>query len=60
MINLGSQDQVKPGYTFDVYRGATYKGRIYVETVNIHQAAATVQMTGNAPIAAGDAVVTRL
>jgi predicted RNase H-like nuclease (RuvC/YqgF family) len=60
VINMGSQDQVKPGFTFDVYNGATYKGRIYVETVNTHQAAATVQMVGNAPIAAGDAVVTRL
>ena len=60
VINLGTQDQVKPGFTFDVYNGATYKGRIYVETVNTHQAAATVQMAGNARIAAGDAVVTRL
>jgi len=60
VINLGTQDQVKPGFTFDVYNGATYKGRIYIETVNTHQAAATVQMVGNARIAAGDAVVTRL
>ena len=60
VINLGTQDQVKPGFTFDVYNGATYKGRIYIETVNTHQAAATVQMAGNARIAAGDAVVTRL
>ena len=60
VINLGSQDRVKPGYTFDVYNGAVYKGRIYVETVNTHQAAATIQMNGNAQISAGDAVVTRL
>ena len=60
VINLGTQDQVKPGFTFDVYNGATYKGRIYIETVNTHQAAATVQMVGNARIAAGDTVVTRL
>lgn len=60
VINLGKNDGVKPGHTFDVYAGGDYKGKIYVETVNASQSAATIQMAGAGEIAAGDAVVTRL
>ncbi|MAW61254.1 MAG: hypothetical protein CMJ94_10515 [Planctomycetes bacterium] len=60
VINLGKNDGVKPGHTFDVYAGGVYKGKIYVETVNASQSAATIQMAGQGEIAAGDAVVTRL
>ena len=60
VINLGKNDGVKPGHTFDVYAGGVYKGKIYVETVNASQSAATIQMAGAGEIAAGDAVVTRL
>lgn len=60
VINLGKNDGVKPGHTFDVYAGGEYKGKIYVETVNASQSAATIQMAGVGEIAVNDAVVTRL
>jgi predicted nucleic acid-binding Zn-ribbon protein len=60
VINLGKNDGVKPGHTFDVYAGGEYKGKIYVETVNASQSAATIQMAGIGEIAVNDAVVTRL
>ncbi|MBC8404446.1 MAG: hypothetical protein H8E15_04415 [Planctomycetes bacterium] len=60
VVNLGKNDGVKPGHTFDVYNGKVYKGKIHVETVNTHQCAATISMAGKGDITAGDAVVTRL
>ena len=59
VINLGKNDSVQPSFTYDVFDGSTYKGRISVLTVNESKSAATVAMF-NAPIAAGDRVVTRL
>ena len=59
VINLGKNDKVQPGFTYDVFNGSVYKGRIFVHTVNESKSAATVDMF-NAPIAAGDRVVTRL
>jgi len=59
VIDLGKNDSVQPGYTYDVFNGSVYKGRISVLTVNESKSAATVAMY-NAPIAAGDRVVTRL
>lgn len=60
ILNLGKQDGVQPGFTFDVYRGGDYKGRIRVETVNDTKSAATLILEGTAPIEAGDHVTTRL
>lgn len=60
VINLGKRDSVQPGYTYDVYNGSVYKGRIYVHTVNESKSAATVDLAGNAAVAEGDRVVTRL
>lgn len=60
VINLGKHDSVQPGFTYDVYNGSTYKGQIYVQTVNQSKSAATLEMAGNAMIAAGDRVTTRL
>jgi predicted RNase H-like nuclease (RuvC/YqgF family) len=59
VIDLGRNASVQPGYTYDVFNGSVYKGRISVLTVNESKSAATVAMY-NAPIAAGDRVVTRL
>jgi hypothetical protein len=33
MLNVGKDKQVKPGYTFQIYRGSTYKGQVRVEDV---------------------------
>jgi predicted nucleic acid-binding Zn-ribbon protein len=60
VINLGRKDGVQRGYSYDVYNGATYKGRIQVQTVNDSKSAATVSLAGSAQIAAGDRIVTRL
>jgi DNA gyrase/topoisomerase IV subunit A len=60
VINLGKHDSVQPGFTYDVYNGSTYKGQIYVQTVNESKSAATLEMAGNGMIAAGDRVTTRL
>jgi hypothetical protein len=59
VINLGKKDKVQPGFTYDVFNGSVYKGRIFVHTVNESKSAATVDMS-NAPISEGDRVVTRL
>ena len=60
VINLGKRDSVQPGYTYDVYNGSTYKGKIYVHNVNESKSAATLELGGNAAVAQGDRVVTRL
>lgn len=60
VINLGSNDKVQRGYSYDVYNGSTYKGRIQVQTVNESKSAATVSLAGVAQIASGDRIVTRL
>lgn len=60
VIDLGKKDSVQVGYTYDVYNGSTYKGKIRVETVNQSKSGASVMLAGSAPIAAGDRVSTRL
>ncbi|TAH35259.1 MAG: hypothetical protein EYC70_13580 [Planctomycetota bacterium] len=60
VINIGKKHNVRPGYTFDVYGGSSYKGRIRVDVVNENNSAGTVTMPGNARIAAGDRVRTQL
>lgn len=60
VINLGKKDNVQPGFTYDVYNGATYKGRIFVHSVNETKSAATVDLAGNAMVTTGDRVTTRL
>lgn len=60
VVNLGKDNDVQPGYTYDVFNGSTYKGRIYVHSVNQTKSAATVVLDGNGAITAGDRVTTRL
>lgn len=62
-IGVGRNDDVQPGYTFDVYNAAgVYKGRIRVEVVNATNASCTIdlQATGGARVERGDRVVTRV
>ena len=33
MLNVGENDQVKPGYEFTIYRGKTFVGRVKVDRV---------------------------
>lgn len=60
VLNIGKNQRVRPGYTFDVYGGSYYKGRVRVDTVNENNSAGTVILEGNARIAAGDRVKTQL
>lgn len=60
VIDLGKKDSVQVGFTYDVFSGSTYKGKIRVETVNQSKSGASVMLAGSAPIAAGDRVSTRL
>lgn len=60
VIDLGKKDSVQVGFTYDVFNGAVYKGKIRVETVNQSKSGASVMLAGSAPIAAGDRVATRL
>jgi myosin heavy subunit len=60
VIDLGKKDSVQVGFTYDVFSGSTYKGKIRVETVNQSKSGASVMLAGSAPIAAGDRVATRL
>jgi hypothetical protein len=60
VIDLGSKDELRMGFTFDVFNGSTYKGKIRVETINQSKAGASVMLKGSAPITAGDRIATRL
>jgi len=60
VIDLGTANKVQIGYTYDVFNGSTYKGKIRIVTVNQSKSAASVMLAGTAPIAAGDRVATRL
>jgi predicted RNase H-like nuclease (RuvC/YqgF family) len=58
-ISAGSNQGVKKGYTFDIYSGGTYKGRVQVETVHPDMCSALVTLQ-RAEIRAGDSAATQL
>lgn len=60
-INKGSADKVERGYTFDIYNGADYKGRVRVENVRENTCTAIVTQPVNGKrIGQGDKAATRL
>ncbi len=60
-INKGSADNVKRGFTFDIYSGADYKGRVRVENVRENTCTAIVtQPVDGKRIGQGDKAATRL
>ncbi|MCA8979355.1 MAG: hypothetical protein H6831_04410 [Planctomycetes bacterium] len=60
-INKGSADKVERGYTFDIYNGADYKGRVRVENVRENTCTAIVtQPVDGKRIGQGDKAATRL
>ena len=60
IVNLGKSQTVRPGFTFDVYNGAQYKGQIEVQVVNADTSSCTVKLTGDSNIGRGDRVATNL
>lgn len=60
-INAGSQDGVRRGMVFQIYRGANYKGEVRVESVTEGACSAVVTTTVNGQsIARGDKATTAL
>ena len=60
-INKGEADQVKPGYTFDVYAGGAYKGHVRVQNVHGDFCTALVErQVDGQDIRIGDSATTRL
>lgn len=60
-INKGSADGVKRGFTFEVYAGAQYKGRVRVVEVQGNMCVAEIVKTvGGRTISQGDAASTRI
>ncbi len=59
-INLGQNAKVLRGYSFDVYNGQSYKGKIKVEIVRANSSTCTVSLAGDAKIQAGDRIATNL
>ena len=60
-INKGSNDGVKRGYTFDIYRGAKYKGQVRVENVQPNMCTCVIIKTYEGrTIEQGDSAATRI
>ena len=61
VIDKGSDDGVRPGFTFDVYRGSQYKGHVRVESVQESVSTGVILRTySGRAIEAGDRASTRL
>lgn len=61
MLNVGSNQNVKQGMTFDVFKGGQYKGEVKVQTVQADVCSALVTMAApGAVMAQGDSAATRL
>jgi len=60
-LNVGKNSGVTPGYTFEVYNGNVYKGRVRVQTVYDDMCAALIDVQKDgATMSAGDSASTRL
>jgi len=59
VINKGAKDQVKPGYTFSIYRGSQYKGQVRINSVQDGLASGII-LAEKSPITKGDSAATTL
>jgi uncharacterized protein (DUF3084 family) len=60
-LNVGSDDGVTRGFSFDVFRGSSYKGKVVVESVDKKICSARIALrNGNQSIEKGDRAATRL
>jgi len=61
MLNVGSNNDVKRGYTFQIFRGGTYKGEVRVENVQADFCSAVITgMNPGTTMAQGDRATTLL
>lgn len=59
VINKGKKDNVKEGFTFDVYRGSQYKGQVRIQDVQEGMSSGLIVTEKNA-ISNGDSATTTL
>jgi hypothetical protein len=59
VLDKGLDDGVEVGFTFSVYRGALFKGKVRVDRVEPHRCFARV-FPEKSPMAPGDRAATRL
>jgi chromosome segregation ATPase len=60
-LNVGKSQDVQPGYTFEIYAGNVYKGRVKVQSVYQDMCAAIISVQKDGvSITAGDSASTRL
>ncbi len=60
-LNVGKSHDVKTGYTFEIYAGNVYKGRVKVQSVYADMCAAVIDVQKDGvTITAGDSASTRL
>ena len=61
MLNVGSEQGVKRGFTFQIYSGATWKGQVRVEGVQQNMCSAVIlDLQKGQKIAQGDSAATHL
>lgn len=61
MLNVGAEDNVKRGYTFDIYSGNQYKGQVRVENVQDGMCSALILRTVDGQtMSQGDLASTRM
>ncbi len=61
MLNVGSNQDVKRGYTFEIYKGSRYKGQVRVENVQGDVSSALITRTvDGVQISQGDRAATHL
>ncbi|MFT5154086.1 MAG: hypothetical protein ACI841_004093, partial [Planctomycetota bacterium] len=60
-LNVGENQKVKRGYTFEIWQGSTYKGQVRVESVQPDQCTAVViRSVDGVSINTGDRAATRI
>lgn len=59
VLNKGKKDNVKEGYTFDVYRGSQYKGRVRIQDVQETMSSGLI-LSEKTAITNGDSATTTL
>ena len=61
MLNVGADNNVQRGFTFEIYRGSTYKGKVRVENVQgKYCSAVIIDSRPGTTIAQGDRAATNL
>ena len=61
LLSIGRDEGVQPGFSFSIYRAATFVGKVQIERVNADSCAGIVLFAAEGQrVQAGDAAATRL